>query len=129
MAIKTPLSLTVSRRLGRRNRLLVQVESGGLGIDNVRQVPVKVTQIFLVSEAVVAVIMALRLSLGYHYPLGRAAWYGMYQSVQAFNNGGFTVDPDGLMEFIGDAWMLIPLILISIIGTTGFPVLLELLRR
>jgi Trk-type K+ transport system membrane component len=73
--------------------------------------------------------MALRLSLGYHYPLGRAAWYGMYQSVQAFNNGGFTVDPDGLMEFIGDAWMLIPLILLSIIGTTGFPVLLELLRR
>jgi Trk-type K+ transport system membrane component len=129
MTVATLLTLTVSKQLGLYNRLLVQVETGGLGVNNVRRVLLKVAQIFLVCEAVVAVIMTARLWLRYHYPLGRATWYGLYHSVQAFNNGGFTLDPDNLTEFVSDAWIFLPLTLSSIIGATGFPVLLELLER
>lgn len=129
MSLTTLLVLVTSQRLGLGNRLAIRAEYSGLRIGDVRRLLVRIALVALACEAVVTVVMAGRLWLGYHYPAGRATWYGLFHAVQAFNNTGFSLWPDALRGFASDAWMCVPPTLGVIAGATGFPVVFELARR
>jgi trk system potassium uptake protein TrkH len=120
------LTLLVSRRLGLRNRLVLQAETARLDLGNAQRVIVRVALLSFTTETVIAVIVATRLALAYHYPVGRALWYGVFHAVQSFNNSGFSLFPDSIKGFVGDGWICLPLTLGVIVGATGFPVLFEL---
>jgi trk system potassium uptake protein TrkH len=60
-------------------------------------------------------------------PWGQAAWQGIFHSISAFNNAGFSTWGDSVMRFVGDAAVLGPLMLAIIVGGLGFPVLHELM--
>ncbi len=126
VTMATLLTLLISDQLGLRNRLLLGSESAGLSIGNAPWVLVRVAVISLVTEGVITLIVAGRLWFVYDYPLGDASWYGVFHAVQAFNNCGFGLYRDNIKEFVGDAWVSLPLTLGVIIGATGFPVLFEL---
>ncbi|MGN6599706.1 MAG: TrkH family potassium uptake protein [Actinomycetes bacterium] len=128
MAAASLLGITVSRRLGLRTRLLAQTETKGAELGEVRRVLLGVALISATVEAVVAVLLAARLALGYGYPLGEALWYGAFHSIASFTNAGFSLWPDGLIRFATDPWFCVPVLLAIVIGGLGFPVLLELLR-
>lgn len=83
----------------------------------------------LLTEAVVAVVVALRLMVHYGHPPARAAWEGVFHAVSAFNNAGFSTNSDNLVPFAADAWILLPLAAALISGGLGFPVWAELTRR
>ncbi|WP_319459915.1 TrkH family potassium uptake protein [Micromonospora sp. RTP1Z1] len=125
MAMALLLLLTVSRELGLRNRLVLQAEGAGIGIGETRRTLLRIATTMLIWESAIAVMMAGRLWLHYHYPLGRAAWFGVFHGVQAFNNSGFTLF-ESWDRFIGDPWMCLPPTIGVIIGSLGFPVLFEL---
>jgi trk system potassium uptake protein TrkH len=58
----------------------------------------------------------------------RAAYYGIFHAVSAFNNAGFSLFPDSLMRFRGD-WLVNFVVLTLIIcGGLGFIVLTEVYR-
>lgn len=122
------LVLLVSRRLGLRNRLVLQAENARLGIGNTRRLLTRIALIVLCCEAVIATVVAGRLLTHYHYPVGRAIWYGVFHAIQAFNNSGFTLFHNSITAFVDDWWICVPLTLGVIVGATGFPVLLELGR-
>ncbi|RKN44249.1 TrkH family potassium uptake protein [Micromonospora endolithica] len=121
--------LAVSSRLGLRNRLLVQAETAEYGIGDVRWLLVRIAATVFACEAVMMVIVAGRLWLGYDYALGEAVWSGTFHAVQAFNNGGFNLYTDGLLAFSRDPWVSMPLSLGAIVGGLGFPALFEAARR
>lgn len=125
----TLVVLVVSRRLGLRNRLLVQAETAEFGIGDVRRLLLRIGLTMLVCEAVMATVLALRFALGYDYPPGRAVWYGLFHAVQGFNNGGFALWSDNLVPFAHDAWITVPLALGAIVGGLGFPALFEAVRE
>ncbi|MFY1635818.1 TrkH family potassium uptake protein [Solwaraspora sp. WMMB335] len=129
MSMATLLGLLISRRLGLRSRLTAQAETSSLGLSDVRQVLVRIASTMLAFEAVITVVLAARLWLGYGYPPGRALWYGVFHAVQAFNNGGFALYPDGLVQFVGDWWVCLPLIIGVVVGGLGFPALFEMVRE
>ncbi|GAB2923489.1 potassium transporter TrkG [Micromonospora polyrhachis] len=128
MTVALLLALLVSQRLGLRNRLLLQTESGGLSLGDVRWVLLRGALIVLVCESTIAVILAARLWLEYAYPPGRALWYGVFHAVQAFNNCGFALFDGSLTRFVGDAWICLPITFGVIAGSIGFPVLFDLRR-
>jgi trk system potassium uptake protein TrkH len=74
-----------------------------------------------------ATVLTLRFGLGYGMPWPEAIWQGLFHAVSAFNNAGFSTWSDSLMGFVGDAYVLVPLMLAIIIGGLGFPVLQELI--
>lgn len=74
-------------------------------------------------------VVTARYWLSYGYPPGRALWFASFHSIQAFNNGGFTLYPDGLVAFSRDPWLMLPLSLGAIIGGLGFPALFEAVRE
>jgi len=129
MTVALLLALVVSQRLGLRNRLLLQAESSGVSLGNVRWVLLRGALIVLVCEAIIAVLLAGRLWLGHAYSPGRALWYGVFHSVQAFNNCGFALFEGSLTKFVGDAWICLPITFGVIAGSVGFPVLFDLQRR
>ncbi|WP_089009772.1 TrkH family potassium uptake protein [Micromonospora viridifaciens] len=121
--------LVVSRRLGLRNRLLVQAETAEFGVGDVRRLLGRIAATVFVTEALMTTVIAGRLGLAYGYPPGRALWYAAFHSIQAFNNAGFALYSDGLVSFSRDPWLMLPLGLGAIIGGLGFPAQFEAVRE
>ncbi|MGK5444599.1 TrkH family potassium uptake protein [Micromonospora sp. URMC 105] len=123
------VSLAVSRQLRLRNRLLVQAETAEYGVGDVRWLLVRIATTVVVTEALMTMVISGRLWLVYDYRPGRALWSGAFHSIQAFNNGGFTLYSDGLLAFSRDPWVSLPLAFGAIIGGLGFPALFEAVRH
>lgn len=128
MTATSLLGLVVARRLGLRSRLLVQAETGTLDLGTIRRLLFSVVRISLLIEAVTWLALTLRLALGYDEPIGQAIYLGLFHSVSAYNNGGFALWPDSLIQFGADPWLLTPVSVAFLLGALGFPVLLELMR-
>ncbi len=129
MAAASLLALIVTGRLGLRSRLLAQSELNGVNRNTVKRVLVGTVLAAVSIEAVVAVVLALRLYFGYGESFSRSLWLGVFHSVSAFTNAGFSLWPRSLGAFAGDPYVLVPVLLAMIAGGLGLPVLLELARR
>ena len=122
----TLLGLLISRRLRLTQRRILQAETRSLTPADVRRVMHVVLAVTLTVEAVVAVILTLRLHLGYGEPWGRAVWHGLFHSVSAFNNAGFALYSDSLTRFALDPIVLVPVMVAVVVSGLGFPVMHEL---
>jgi len=129
LTIAALVILAVSRQLGLRNRLLVQAETMEFGPADIRRLLTRIAATVFVAEAVMTAVITARFWLSYGYPPGRALWFATFHAIQAFNNGGFTLYPNGLIAFSRDPWLMLPLSLGAIIGGLGFPALFEAVRE
>lgn len=129
MTMASVLAVLVSPKLRLRFNLTVQAETSALTLGEVGRVVVGVVKLSLFFEAVAAVAIALRLVFGYDRPVGAAAYEAVFHSVSAFNNGGFALFSDSLTRYVSDVWICVPIAVAVIIGSLGFPVLLELRRE
>lgn len=131
LGIMTLASLTVvlvSRRLGVRARMVAQAQTRTLSMADVGRVVRNVTVFTAVSEAVVAVILAIRFAGEYRMSPGASVYSGVFHSISAFNNAGFSLNADSLMPYAGDAWILLTVSVAVIVGGIGFPVVFEVAR-
>ncbi|NHA67556.1 TrkH family potassium uptake protein [Phycicoccus sp. CMS6Z-2] len=128
MTLGSLLALFVSRRLGLRTRLNAAAETKSVGLGDVRTVVRGVFAITVVVESVIAALLTGRL-LVEGQPPGRALWLGVFHSVSAFNNAGFSLHGDSLVRYQSDGWILVPIAVAVIVGGLGFPVILELVKR
>ncbi len=126
MSLATLLGLLVARRLGLRTRLTAVSETHGVGPGDVQRVLRGVGVITLVAESLVAVILTARWSMAYDEPPGHALWLGVFHSISAFNNAGFSLRADSLVQYATDPWISLPVCVAVIAGGLGFPVIMEL---
>lgn len=115
-----------SGRMGLRHRLVTQRETGVMALGEVKEVLRAVVKISLAVELVGALVLTGWLALRYGVPLGRAGWLGVFHSVSAFNNAGFSLYPDSLMRFVADPVVNLTVMAAVILGGLGVPVLAEL---
>lgn len=129
MTMASLLMLLMAGRLGVRATADASAEGRGIDRGEVKWV-VRATLIFtVVIEAIVAIVLGCRFHFGYGYGLGRSVWEGVFHAISAFNNAGFALYTNNVMDFNSDAWVLLPLAFALMIGGLGFPVLLEAARR
>jgi trk system potassium uptake protein TrkH len=128
MTAATLLGLLVNRQLRVRSKLLLQAETHTLGVGDLKSVAKLVLAVTVATEAVVALVLSMRFALAYDFPWREAAWHGIFHSVSAFNNAGFSTWPDSVSRFVADPLVLVPLMLAIVLGGIGFPVLHELWR-
>ena len=129
MTLATLLGLLVGGKLKLKSSLIAQAETHTLNMGDVRHVIRRVAITMVGFEAAIALVLAIRFRVRYDDDWGQAAWHGMFHSVSAFNNAGFSIYSDNLVRFVADAWIMFPLCVASIAGGIGFPVLFELRRR
>lgn len=116
--------LVVSRRLGLRSRRLAQVESG-LALGDVRRVIYSVLATAAVVETVVFAALTGAFWLHHDHELGRSLTLGLFHSISAFNNAGFTLFEGSLGDYVSDPLVCSVVAVAVLGGSIGFPVLLD----
>jgi len=126
MTSATLLGLLAGRSFGLRDRMATQVERNRLEKHDALSALKLILVITVVVEGVVAIILTARLMGGYGETPGLALWHGVFHSVSAFNNAGFSSYSDSLMGFQDDPLFLVPIMISIIITALGFPVMQDL---
>jgi len=126
VAFATLLGLLISGRISMSNRMTALSESKIMGASSVPQLLKRIFLIYLGFEAVMATYLTLRLHFEYKESLSTAIGNGVFHSISAFNNAGFSLYPGNLTMFNSDVFILAPIGLAVIVGGLGFPVLIEL---
>ena len=130
MAFATLLGMLVARRgFGFQSRLATQAETHIIGLSDVPSVIRKVLLVTTTIEALAMMVLTLRFHLAYDYAWPKALWHGLFHAVSAFNNAGISLYSNSIMGFASDPWICVTLALAVLIGSLGFPVMLELRRR
>ncbi len=129
MTAASVIFLIAGRRLGLRGRLIAQQETQASDLSSLRSLLVGIALFIFSAELIVATILAGRLWWSYDESPGDAAWHGVFHSVSAFNNAGFSLYPGNLISFASDWWISGFIGLAIIVGGLGFPVWLDLKNR
>ncbi|MCI6573815.1 MAG: TrkH family potassium uptake protein [Arcanobacterium sp.] len=123
MTIASVLGLAVSRHIGLTQRILTASETksqlgevGGL---------LRAVVITSASVEMLLTIVFLPTFLQRHLGLIEACAQSLFMAISTFNNGGFVAVPEGLHGYAGNWGLCIPLVLGTIIGAVGFPVILN----
>ena len=125
----TLLGLLVADRMRLGARLMAHAETRSIGLGNVTAVLKLIVLVTVAVEVTVALVLAARLHESHGEAWPTALWNGLFQSVSAFNNAGFSTYSDSLMRFVADPVVIVPIMLAVILGGIGFPVLYELRRE
>lgn len=116
------LSIAQQRRTG--------AEIGGIGGSGDFRAAVRlILKVALAVEAVLAIILAWRFWAAHDLNPGAALWHGVFHAISSYNNAGFGLRADSLMQFHTDALILAPIALAIVIGGIGFPVLWDIRQQ
>lgn len=139
LTLASILGLTITRRLGLRQRLLAATdtnpartsrgasESQAVGLGDMGGLLASVAISVLVIEAVLTLLIVPQMLVA-GYDFGHALWYSFYLAVSAFTNTGFVPMPEGIEPFATNLGMLSVLALGVFLGSIGFPVIFALYR-
>lgn len=127
MTLASILGRAVSHRIGLTQRMLAATETKS----RLGEVGSLITAVLVVSLSVELILTAVLLPsfLALGEPLLEAVWHSLFMAVSIFNNGGFVIVEGGLAPMVGDWLFCIPIIVGTIIGAIGFPVIVDLHRN
>jgi len=127
MTFSTIMALVMGKRIGLRERLVIQETFSTFTLEGLVRFTVGIFQFSLVAELIGAVVLTFRFVQD-HTPV-QAFYLGLFHSVSAFNNAGFSLFSNNLMGYRGD-WVVNSVILVLIIlGGLGFLVYHDVLQR
>ena len=116
------------RRLGLRDRHMLRLYYGAPSLGETLSFARGVGLFALAFEAAGAIILAIAFMIE-GLPPGQSLWWGIFHSVSAFNNAGFSVTGYDMIEHAGDSSVLVTLIILVVAGSIGFLPLTTLARR
>jgi trk system potassium uptake protein TrkH len=126
MAITTVVGVALGRQLSLHERLTLQEALNVQTMEGLARFVLTVLKLTLAFELAGALVLTAWWAG--EYGLGRAAYYGLFHAISAFNNAGFALFSDSLMRFRGD-WIVNGVLTTLIIcGGLGFVVLTEIGR-
>ncbi|MCL9999114.1 MAG: TrkH family potassium uptake protein [Erythrobacter sp.] len=126
MTAATLFGLLAGRGFGLHDRLATQVERGRLERGDALSVLKLVLGVTLAVEAVIALILSVRMGYSYDMSPGAAIWNGVFHSISAFNNAGFSTHADSVIGYQSDPLILVPIMAAITLGAIGFPVMQDL---
>ncbi len=123
MTMSTFVALLLGRRVTLRGRLFLQEALGESTLAGL----VRLTRYVLLTTALIEGTGALLLTLRWaqEFPLAKAAYFGLFHSVSAFNNAGFDLFSISLASYTTDFVTNVVITTLFIVGGLGFAVLLD----
>lgn len=129
MTMSSLMVVLLSKRLGLRQRIMVAAQTNSPSLGDVGELIRSILTMTLIVEAVAASVLALRFWAAHDMGVGRAAWMGIFHSISAFNNAGFSMFAGSLGDFRSDPFVLGTITLSVIAGALGFPVWRQLIDQ
>ncbi len=126
MTSATALFLIIGKRIGLKDRITIQE---ALNIDTmgglIRFTKRIVTVTFLV-EFIGAAVLAVRFAQD--FPVEKAVWLGIFHSVSAFNNAGFSLFSMNFVPYSSDLIVNMTAIALIVVGGIGFLVIKDVVE-
>jgi trk system potassium uptake protein TrkH len=126
MTLATFLLLVVGRRMSVSDESAMLVTLGLGRASGLKLVLRKAVIFTVLFEAAGAAILFWRFSTFHGMPVAQAAYSGVFHSISAFCNAGFSLFPDNLIGVRDDPWIILTLAFLLISGGLGFIVWHEL---
>jgi len=124
MTAVTFLAIVSKQKLSHRDRVLLKESLNYPDLKGlVRFLKIVFASIVLI-EIGGATILAARFAND--MPLDKAVWFGIFHSISAFNNAGFSLFSDNLMRYSTDLTINLTVPTLIILGGLGYMVLIEL---
>ncbi len=127
MTLASILGRAVSRHVGLTQRMLTANENQS-SLGEVGSLLRAVVIVSLSAQAILLVIL-LPFFLSKGEALLTGLWHSYFMAVSIFNNGGFVIMPEGLAPYVGNWTLTIPIMMGTIAGAIGFPVILDMWRN
>nr|MBO2469789.1 Trk family potassium uptake protein [Bacillota bacterium] len=121
------IAVLLGRRIGLRERLVLQEAYGQISLSGLIRLTQQIVLITVVVEGCGALLLAARFIP--EYGVGNGLLYSLFHAVSAFNNAGFALWSDNLMGFAHDASVLLVIAALVIVGSVGYTVLLDVVRK
>ncbi len=124
MTSATIISLVVGKKIGLSERLIMKEALNVLSLEGI----VKFTKVVLIVTMVIEALGALVLTIRFlpDSGLGQAACLGIFHAVSAFNNAGFSLLSDNLIQYRGDLVVNLVITTLIIVGGIGFIVMSDI---
>lgn len=126
MTFATMHALFTGRRIGLRERLLIQEQTGQSRFAGLVRLMRRIIIATLAFELTGAVILGAAIGRARHLGLLESAFQGLFHAVSAFCNAGFDILGDSLMSFQASPVVIITIGALIIFGGIGFHVLVDL---
>ncbi|OIK13346.1 TrkH family potassium uptake protein [Bacillus sp. MUM 13] len=127
MTLGVFMFIILGKKIGMKERLLLQDSLNLFTLSGVVKLVLKIISITLIVEIAGAIILAVRWA--HEMTWGKAAYYGVFHSVSAFNNAGFGLEPDNLSKWVGDPAINLVITFLFIIGGIGYTVILDIWQK
>ncbi|WP_455542631.1 TrkH family potassium uptake protein [Intestinibacter sp.] len=133
MTIATMISLIRGKKINLKERLLIQESLNQIDLSGI----VKLTKHVILMVFIIEAIGGILLSINFIPRFGfvRGLMYGMFHSISAFCNAGFDLmgsisgEFSSLTYFYDNAFVMIVVSLLIILGGLGYPVILDVLGQ
>jgi trk system potassium uptake protein TrkH len=123
MTATTLLLLLMGRRLGLRDRLAIQQSMDTAELAGARSLVISIILMTLIIE--ITGIFCLLPTFIDDYGMGYGLWLAIFHSISAFNNAGFSLFSDSLVQYARYPWINIVITALVILGGIGYQVIME----
>lgn len=129
MTLSSAFFFLLGRRVSLRQRMLMKESINFLNYRNLGHFAFTIFRVTLIVESIGATILTLWFRFYYHKGWLESLYHGVFQSVSAFCNAGFSTFETNLREFQNDPLIGLLIPLLFIMGGVGFIVLSDLWQR
>lgn len=118
------LSMVLGKRLSYNDRMALKDSYEFPTMSGIVRFLRRVFLSILVIEAIGAILLSARFSFDFGFK--EALWLGVFHSISAFNNAGFSLFDTSMMNYKGDLFINLIICSLIVIGGLGYMVVLEL---
>jgi trk system potassium uptake protein len=118
MTAATLLLMVLGKRIGLQERMVIQETLSAFSMEGLIRFIIGVVLFSVVLEAIGAVFLILRYRE--EMETATAIYYGIFHSVSAFNNAGFSLFSNSLIDYRTDPTTNITVMVLIVLGTIGF---------
>jgi trk system potassium uptake protein TrkH len=126
MTATTFLLLLLGRRLGLKDRLAIQQSMDTADLAGARSLIISIISMTLIFELTGAFILMPIFSRD--FAPGYSLWLSIFHSISAFNNAGFSLFADSLVQYATSPWVNLVIPGLVIFGGIGYQVIMEAYR-
>lgn len=128
LTLASLLMLSVTRKMGLAQKLITATETRTERLAEVGGVIRTIVITSTALELVTFVLLTPYMVITDHRP-GRSLFLGAFYAISAFNNAGFIPEAEGVQQYFGDPFFLVPIGIAVLAGSLGFPVILVMAKK
>ncbi|MFN8439984.1 MAG: TrkH family potassium uptake protein [Caldilineaceae bacterium] len=127
ITLGTIVALVSGRRIGFRERLNLQAQINTLHVGGVVNLLRRLLWLVVLIESVGALLLFIPFAL--KEGVIRGLYFSIFHSISAFNNAGFGLYSDNLMQFVADPLVNFTIMALIVLGGLGFLAEIDVILR